>query len=41
VRRLGVQQQQVMPLAEAVALLTDEARPPDQRRAPGAKASAA
>ena len=33
VRRLGVQQQQVMPLAEAVALLADEAVPPDLRRA--------
>ena len=34
VRRLGVQQQQVMPLAEAVRLLADEAVPPDLRRAP-------
>jgi threonyl-tRNA synthetase len=31
-RRMGVQQQQVMPLAEAVALLTGEAVPPDLRR---------
>ena len=39
VRRLGVQQQQVMPLAEAMALLTDEAVPPDLRRASTAAAA--
>ena len=32
VRRMGVQQQQVMPLGEAVKLLADEAVPPDLRR---------
>ena len=30
VRRMGVQQQQVMPLAEAIAMLADEATPPDR-----------
>jgi len=33
VRRMGVQHQQVMPLAEAIAMLADEATPPDLRRA--------
>ena len=33
VRRLGAQQQQVMPLAEAIATLADEAVPPDLKRA--------
>jgi threonyl-tRNA synthetase len=32
VRRMGVQQQQVMPLDKAVAMLADEAVPPDLRR---------
>ena len=32
-RRLGGQQQQVLPLAEAVAMLAKEAVPPDRRRA--------
>ena len=32
VRRMGVPQQQVMPLREAVAMLTDEAVPPDVKR---------
>ncbi|KAB2913160.1 MAG: threonine--tRNA ligase [Hyphomicrobiaceae bacterium] len=32
VRRLGSQQQQVMPLAEAIAALAQEAEPPDLRR---------
>jgi threonyl-tRNA synthetase len=40
-RRLGVQQQQVMPLAEAVRLLADEAVPPDLRRASEEVATAA
>ena len=40
-RRQGVQQQQVMPMAEAVRLLADEAVPPDLRRASEAVASAA
>jgi threonyl-tRNA synthetase len=41
VRRLGVQQQQVMPLTEAVNLLAAEAVPPDLRRASRATANAA
>ena len=41
VRRMGVQQQQVMPLTEAVALLADEAVPPDLRRASQPAATAA
>src|SRR5262249_9003710 len=32
VRRMGVQEQKVMPLKEAIALLADEATPPDLRR---------
>ena len=40
-RRLGVQQQQVLPLAEAVRLLADEAVPPDLRRASSTVATAA
>jgi threonyl-tRNA synthetase len=40
-RRLGVQQQQVMPLAEAVAMLADEALAPDRRRLSGAGTTAA
>ncbi|HKD58114.1 MAG TPA: His/Gly/Thr/Pro-type tRNA ligase C-terminal domain-containing protein, partial [Hyphomicrobiaceae bacterium] len=32
-RRLGGQQQQVLPLAEAVAMLAKEAVPPDRKRA--------
>src|SRR6185437_2756185 len=32
-RRMGVQQQQVMPLTDAVRMLADEAVPPDLRRA--------
>src|SRR4029077_20141728 len=35
VRRMGVQQQQVIPLAEAVKLLADEAVPPDLKEASG------
>jgi threonyl-tRNA synthetase len=31
-RRMGVQEQKVMPLKEAIALLADEATPPDLRR---------
>jgi threonyl-tRNA synthetase len=31
-RRMGSQDQTVMPLAEAVAALKDEATPPDQKR---------
>ena len=31
VRRLGVQQQQVLPLDKAIAMLADEAVPPDLR----------
>jgi threonyl-tRNA synthetase len=41
VRRQGVPQQQVMPLAEAVRLLADEAVPPDLRRVSEAVATAA
>jgi threonyl-tRNA synthetase len=40
-RRLGVQQQQVMGLAEAVKLLADEARPPDLKQAGPGVATAA
>jgi threonyl-tRNA synthetase len=40
-RRLGVQQQQVLPLAEAVRLLAGEAVPPDLRRGSEAVATAA
>ena len=32
-RRLGGQQQQVLPLAEAIAMLANEAVPPDRKRA--------
>ena len=32
VRRLGSQEQQVMPLAEAIAVLAEEAVPPDLKR---------
>jgi threonyl-tRNA synthetase len=32
VRRMGVQQQEVMPLQRAIAMLADEATPPDLRR---------
>jgi hypothetical protein len=32
VRRMGVQEQKVMPLKEALRLLADEATPPDLRR---------
>jgi threonyl-tRNA synthetase len=38
VRRLGGQEQKVMPLAGAIALLRDEATPPDLRRLLGAAA---
>jgi threonyl-tRNA synthetase len=41
VRRLGSQQQQVMPLAEAVKALAAEAVPPDRHRLPEAGATAA
>jgi threonyl-tRNA synthetase len=40
-RRLGGQQQQVLPLAEAVAMLANEAVPPDVKRATPAVATAA
>jgi threonyl-tRNA synthetase len=40
-RRLGVQQSQVMPLEQAVKLLAAEAVPPDLRRTPRALGSAA
>ncbi len=40
-RRQGVQQQQVLPLAEAVALLAQEAVPPDLRRSSPTVATAA
>ena len=40
-RRLGGQQQQVLPLAEAVAMLAKEAVPPDRRRAVREVATAA
>ena len=41
VRRLGSQEQQVMPLAEAIAALADEAVPPDLKRAKRGSRSAA
>jgi threonyl-tRNA synthetase len=41
VRRLGVQQQQVMALDAALAMLAEEAIPPDRKRAGGAAATAA
>src|SRR6476469_5883244 len=41
VRRLGSQQQQVMPLAEAVKLLADEAVPPHLKEASGGERTAA
>jgi hypothetical protein len=41
VRRMGVQQQQVMALAEAVKVLADEAVAPDLRRTSEAVATAA
>ena len=41
VRRLGSQEQQVLSLAEAIAVLTDEALPPDLKRAEKRKGSAA
>ena len=31
-RRMGVQQQEVMPLQRAIAMLADEATPPDLER---------
>jgi len=40
-RRLGSQQSRVLPLAEAVALLADEAVPPDRRRGTQTLGSAA
>ena len=39
-RRLGSQQQQVMPLDKAVAALADEAMPPDLKRSRPAGAAA-
>jgi len=39
IRRLGSKDQRVLPLAEAIAALVDEAVPPDLR--PGYKAEAA
>jgi threonyl-tRNA synthetase len=41
VRRLGKQEQQVLPLAEAVAALAEEAVPPDLRRSGRGTRSAA
>ena len=41
VRRLGSQEQQVLSLAEAIAVLTDEALPPDLKRAEKRKGAAA
>jgi threonyl-tRNA synthetase len=41
VRRLGVQQQEVLPLSEALAKLAEEARAPDLRRSGAAEAPAA
>jgi threonyl-tRNA synthetase len=32
-RRLGTQDQQIMPMSDAIALLAEEAIPPDLRRA--------
>jgi threonyl-tRNA synthetase len=40
VRRLGVQEQQVMPLATAIERLAEEAVPPDLRRARSTAAAA-
>jgi threonyl-tRNA synthetase len=39
VRRMGVQHQQVMPLQQAIAMLVDEATPPDLRKAATATAA--
>lgn len=41
IRRLGSQEQQVMGLAEAIAALTEEATPPDLKRAGAVEAKAA
>jgi threonyl-tRNA synthetase len=41
VRRMGVQEQKVMPLADAIAMLADEATPPDLKGARSESASAA
>ena len=41
VRRMGVQQQQVMPLGEAVKVLADESVPPDVKEASGGVRTAA
>jgi threonyl-tRNA synthetase len=41
VRRMGVQEQKVMPLAEAIAMLAEESLPPDIKRARSETASAA
>jgi threonyl-tRNA synthetase len=41
IRRLGSQQQQTLPLKEAIAMLAAEAVPPDLRKPSGATASAA
>jgi threonyl-tRNA synthetase len=41
VRRLGSQDQQIMPLAEAIAVLAEEAVPPDLKRAGKATRTAA
>jgi len=41
IRRLGSQDQNVLPLGEAIALLADEATPPDQKRSQEADAKAA
>jgi threonyl-tRNA synthetase len=40
-RRLGGQQQQVLPLTEAVGMLANEAVPPDRKRAAREVATAA
>jgi threonyl-tRNA synthetase len=41
IRRLGSQAQETLPLSEAIALLTDEALPPDLRDRPGKAAKPA
>ena len=40
IRRLGKEGQQVLPLDQALAMLADEATPPDLKRAKAAKAQA-
>ena len=41
IRRLGSPKQEILPIAEAIKLLTDDAVPPDIRRAQAAQKEAA